>query len=96
VGDAAIAFDPIAGQGIFNAMYLGLSAAEAAHRLLCDDVHARSQYVAEVARIGSSYMARRAAWYGLERRWADTPFWSRRQANINDRKKGVFTQTCQK
>lgn len=77
-GDAAIAFDPIAAQGLFNALYLGLAAAESAHRHLMGDGAALSQYDGEISAIREAYIARRAAWYGLETRWAGQPFWARR------------------
>jgi flavin-dependent dehydrogenase len=80
IGDAAISFDPLAGQGLFNAMYLGLSAAESADRLLSGEPEARIRYAAEVARVRDTYVARRAAWYQIEKRWASRPFWARRAA----------------
>jgi flavin-dependent dehydrogenase len=78
-GDAALAFDPLAAQGIFNALYLGLAAAETAHRWLAGDSAALSDYAMEVAGIRDVYIERRAAWYRLETRWADKPFWARRR-----------------
>jgi flavin-dependent dehydrogenase len=80
IGDAAISFDPLAGQGLFNALYLGLSAAKAADRILSGERDARIQYAAEVTRVRDVYVARHAAWYRLEHRWARQPFWSRRAA----------------
>jgi flavin-dependent dehydrogenase len=78
-GDAALAFDPLAAQGLFNAMYLGLAAAEAAHRHLAGDETALADYGAEVSAIREAYRMRHAAWYQLESRWPDQPFWSRRR-----------------
>ena len=77
-GDAALAFDPLAAQGLFNAMYLGLAAAEATHRHLAGDQTALADYGAEVSAIRQAYRARHAAWYQLETRWPDQPFWNRR------------------
>jgi flavin-dependent dehydrogenase len=79
-GDAALAFDPLAAQGIFNALYLGLAAAEAAARWLAGQTGALADYAAEVAGIADAYRAQRAAWYRLETRWAGRPFWASRHA----------------
>lgn len=78
VGDAAIAFDPISSQGIFNALYLGLAAAEASSRALALDDSALDGYAVEVEAIWERYALARAAFYSLERRWSDRPFWARR------------------
>ena len=82
-GDAAIAFDPLAAGGLFNAMYLGLSAAEAAECHLAGDCSALAQYAGEVAAVRDTYVAQHRAWYGLETRWAGEPFWMRRQASAH-------------
>lgn len=79
-GDAALAFDPLAAQGIFNALYLGLAAAEASHRWLAGDSAALSDYATEVDGIRDAYIERRSAWYRVETRWADRPFWARRHS----------------
>lgn len=81
VGDAALGFDPLSSQGIFNALYTGLAAAEAADRHLSGDPGALPGYAAGVAPIRDAYRAHLRAWYGLERRWQDRPFWSRRLSN---------------
>jgi flavin-dependent dehydrogenase len=79
VGDAALAFDPIAAQGLFNALYLGLAAAEAAQRWFEGESEALCEYASEVARIRDVYVDHRAAWYRQEIRWADRRFWANRQ-----------------
>lgn len=78
VGDAALGFDPLSSQGIFNALYTGLAGAEAAHRHLFGDPTALPGYAAGLTPIRDAYRAHLRAWYGLERRWQDRPFWSRR------------------
>jgi flavin-dependent dehydrogenase len=77
-GDAALAFDPIAAQGLFNALYLGLAAAEAAQRWFEGEGDALSEYAAEVGRIRDTYVNHRAAFYRQEIRWADRRFWATR------------------
>lgn len=79
VGDAALAFDPLSSQGLLNALYLGLSAAEAADRWLRGDEAALNGYAAEVSTIRDHYLTARAAWYALETRWPNAPFWIRRR-----------------
>jgi flavin-dependent dehydrogenase len=78
VGDAALSFDPLASQGLFNALYTGLAAAEAIDRNLAGDRTAFLEYTAELGRIRSVYADHLAAWYGIERRWPDSIFWRRR------------------
>jgi len=80
VGDAAVAFDPLASQGLFNALYTGLAAAQAADRHLAGDAAAMDDYAAELKPIRDTYRAHLAAWYGIERRFAERPFWRRRHA----------------
>jgi flavin-dependent dehydrogenase len=69
VGDAAMAFDPLAAQGLFNALYTGLAGAAAAAAGEFAD------YATAVGRIRSRYEANRLLWYDLERRWPNEPFW---------------------
>ncbi|KJB94285.1 hypothetical protein N826_10975, partial [Skermanella aerolata KACC 11604] len=78
VGDAALGFDPLSSQGIFNALYTGLAAAEAADRHLAGDASALPDYQAGLTEIHDAYRVHLWAWYGLERRWHDRAFWSRR------------------
>jgi len=78
VGDAALGFDPLSSQGLFNALYTGLAGAEAADRALDDDAEALPGYQQQIASIKTAYRTHLTAWYGLERRWPDSPFWRRR------------------
>lgn len=80
-GDAAISFDPLSSQGIFNALYTGLAAAEAAERMLGGDTAAADGYCQEVAAIGAAYQRHLAYCYGQERRWPNAEFWRRRHAS---------------
>jgi flavin-dependent dehydrogenase len=78
VGDAALAFDPLSSQGLFNALYTGLAGAEVLHRHLHGDGAALEDYRSELKRIQDTYTAHRVTWYGMERRWPDALFWRRR------------------
>lgn len=80
VGDAALAFDPLSSQGLFNALYTGLAGAAAAHGHLQGEQDALHGYRAELGRIREAYLAHLDTWYGQENRWPDSPFWRRRHA----------------
>ena len=84
VGDAAQSYDPLASQGLFNALYTGLAAAENADRVLSGDKAALPGYIAELRNIRAAYEHHVAAWYGLERRWPQSPFWRRRHSAGTD------------
>jgi flavin-dependent dehydrogenase len=72
-GDAALAFDPIAGQGLFNAIYTGMSAAKIIQSKR-DDARTCG-YTEELARVAALYAARRRMLYRQERRWRERQFW---------------------
>lgn len=78
VGDAALAFDPLASQGLFNALYTGLAGALAAERCLAGESGALDDYAEALVPVAQIYAAHLAAWYGVERRWPDSAFWRRR------------------
>jgi flavin-dependent dehydrogenase len=78
VGDAALAFDPLAAQGLFNALYTGLAGAAAAAGYCSGDTDAFADYATAIGRIRGHYESNRLLWYGLEGRWPNAPFWQRR------------------
>jgi flavin-dependent dehydrogenase len=80
VGDAALSFDPLSSQGLFNALYTGLAAAEAADRFLAGDGDALRGYQAVLASAHAAYRTHLQGLYRLERRWPERPFWQRRMA----------------
>lgn len=84
-GDAAMSFDPLSSQGIFNALYTGLAAAENIDRHLRGDAPDFSQYSAQLRRIDAAYHQHLTHWYGVERRWSDSPFWRRRHPEPGQR-----------
>ncbi|HEU0121390.1 MAG TPA: FAD-dependent monooxygenase [Bryobacteraceae bacterium] len=77
-GDAAVRFDPLSAQGIFNALYTGLAAALSADEWLRGDRTAVHRYCAEIEFIFGAYQAHCRQWYRLERRWPAALFWARR------------------
>lgn len=78
-GDAALAFDPISSQGIFNALYTGMTAARAIVATLAGDTAAIPEYVNRLEEIRAIYRQRVQNTYQAEWRWPQSPFWIRRQ-----------------
>jgi flavin-dependent dehydrogenase len=79
-GDAAISFDPLSSQGIFNGLYTGLRAGQAVAAALGGDDTAVGGYVDRLAEIHRAYRANLARFYAGEARWPDHPFWRRRRS----------------
>lgn len=78
VGDAMLAFDPIASQGIFNALATAESAALAIRRHLDGIEGARDRYLDELRAVLAQYRRRRRDTYGAVARFAGERFWLRR------------------
>ena len=78
VGDAAAAYDPVSSYGITSALAGGLQAAEAIKQALEGDVDGVVNYAAQISSIYAGYLESKAAYYGIERRWPTSKFWSRR------------------
>ncbi len=80
VGDASMSFDPLSGQGLFHALYTGVTAAQTVRLILAGDPYAAISYGQELESVWRAYRHRLEASYAAERRYADHPFWQRRQA----------------
>ena len=78
-GDAAAAYDPLSSQGIVTALSTGLDAAAAIHLQLDGEPGALREYGRRLSESFAAYVLHRAAYYRIEKRWPDSPFWSRRQ-----------------
>jgi flavin-dependent dehydrogenase len=74
-GDAALSFDPCAGQGIFSALFSGMAAAHAVKAALAGNNTALSAYAARCTDIRQSYRQRIREHYSAERRWPTADFW---------------------
>lgn len=72
-GDAALSFDPVAGQGLFNALRTGMAAADELQRTAGEQVS--QAYVDEIDRVAAAYKERRRSLYCAEARWKERPFW---------------------
>lgn len=77
-GDASMCFDPLSSQGLFHALYTGRAAGGAALAMLDGDAGAGAAYSASLDAVWDAYVAHRALYYGMERRWPGAPFWQRR------------------
>jgi flavin-dependent dehydrogenase len=74
-GDAAMAVDPLSSMGIGYAIASGIQAARVAS---APSAEMLQSYAADVRRHFDAYLARRAAYYAIERRWPESRFWQRR------------------
>jgi flavin-dependent dehydrogenase len=77
-GDASIAFDPLSGQGVYNALKGGILAAEAVIARLRGNKEAFIEYSEWINSQFSNYLRIRSAFYSKEQRWPHSPFWRRR------------------
>lgn len=78
VGDAAMAFDPLSSQGLFHALYTGVTSARAVEQALAGDAGAMTELARSVEPVWAAYRQTTRHLYGSELRWADRPFWRNR------------------
>jgi flavin-dependent dehydrogenase len=79
VGDAAMCYDPLSGQGIVKALRSGIFASYAiADFLRNGDVRGLSRYRLMLRREFAAYREALRDYYTQEQRWSDRPFWHRR------------------
>ena len=83
VGDAAQAVDPLAGQGSFAALDGGIRAANAIFEYFHKGAASLRRYAQQEWRRFDELLVARSAYYRIERRWPQSPFWLRRQADIS-------------
>lgn len=79
IGDAAAAYDPLAGLGVVAALSKGVAIA----RLLTGEasaVSASARYAAIERQSFQNYLAGRRSIYGRQDHWKDRPFWQQRTA----------------
>ena len=78
VGDAALSFDPLSSQGIFNALYTGLAASESAYRFLQGEISNFAEYQGQLEAIRGAYERHLHECYRSEQRWSEEGFWKGR------------------
>jgi flavin-dependent dehydrogenase len=81
VGDAASAYDPISSQGIHKALTDGVRAGEAVAASLRGSDIKRDEYQSSLALRFRRYRENRNYFYGIERRWPTSAFWTKRRAS---------------
>lgn len=86
LGDAAMSFDPLSSQGMFNAMAGAMQLADLVRETGCIDNPAAENterfyttYTGQMAQIWQHYLYHKHVFYGRERRWKEAEFWKRRQ-----------------
>jgi len=78
VGDAALAIDPLSGQGTYAALDSGIRAAEAISAYHKIGSKALLDYARDEYQLFNELLVQRSAYYRLEQRWRNSPFWTRR------------------
>jgi 2-polyprenyl-6-methoxyphenol hydroxylase-like FAD-dependent oxidoreductase len=81
IGDAAMAFDPLSGQGVFRALQSALRAAELIEIDSVGDNVALRNYAGAVEKNFERYCSMRRKLYAGEQRWPQSLFWQRRASN---------------
>ena len=77
-GDAALAYDPLAGHGLTFALASGRDSARAVSDCLSGYPEALARYGERLRRAWAAYEHRRITQYAAEDRWTAHPFWQRR------------------
>jgi len=78
IGDAALAFDPLSGQGVLKSIESGVRCSSAMAKYFDGDSTEITGYEAWVKETYESYLSTRAQFYSSVTRWPDSPFWKRR------------------
>ena len=81
VGDAALAFDPLSGQGVLKSIDTACQSASAITRYLNGEVTDLAEYESWVKDTYHAYFASRSQFYRSVERWPTAPFWQRRKNN---------------
>jgi flavin-dependent dehydrogenase len=86
LGDAALSFDPLSSQGMFNAMAGAMQLSELISEtgIINNPVKAKQEqfqavYTGQMNSIWEHYVKHKNIFYGQERRWKEREFWKRRQ-----------------
>lgn len=82
IGDAAAAFDPLSSHGLTTALWTGSRAGAAAAAWLSGDRAPLAAYGRAVDAGFAGFLRQREAIYARERRFADQPFWQRRNIPV--------------
>jgi hypothetical protein len=83
IGDALIGRDPLSSSGIDFALASAGRAYELLHALANGVSDSADACNAEVRSDFARYLTQRSAYYAMEDRWPDSPFWQRRQMSAS-------------
>jgi flavin-dependent dehydrogenase len=78
VGDAVIGRDPLSSSGISFALASAERGASVLSALASGDHASANRYTDDIIADFRSYLEQRQAYYAIERRWVNSPFWKRR------------------
>ena len=81
VGDAAFAFDPLSGDGVYRAITTGRRAARALLSFEDGNCSALERCREEQEETFKHYLRTRQKYYHREERWVQSPFWMRRRSH---------------
>lgn len=89
LGDAAISFDPLSSQGMFNAMACAMQVKELLdqynfvkdNKTISKEAFSNA-YNQQINTIWKHYLKHKNLFYNIENRWKNAPFWYRRQQTI--------------
>jgi flavin-dependent dehydrogenase len=79
-GDAALAFDPLSGQGVFKSIETGTRCAAAIAGYFSGDASAFQSYDDWVQETYQAYLSVRHQFYSAVQQWPNSQFWKRRQS----------------
>ena len=80
-GDAALAFDPLSGQGVLKAIETSARCGSVIARYFDGDLNALEEYETWVNETYRYYLSTRAEFYTRVTRWPASRFWQRRQSS---------------
>ncbi|WP_298513844.1 tryptophan 7-halogenase [uncultured Kordia sp.] len=81
IGDAAISFDPLSSQGMFNAMASAMQLRALIQQFGFTDT-IQSRYTTQITHIWQHYLKHKSIFYQVEQRWKTTEFWKRRNRDF--------------
>jgi flavin-dependent dehydrogenase len=83
VGDAALAFDPITGQGVYRALKSGMHGANVVRAFFAGESSAVASYADTLEDSFNEFLILRGKYYSQEGRWPNSVFWRRRQTIVS-------------
>lgn len=89
LGDAALSFDPLSSQGMFNAMATAMQVSDLLKKVNISSNlneektdYLSNNYTSQIDSIWNHYLKHKDLFYSAETRWKDAVFWKRRQESV--------------